>query len=137
MAKRKAPPTVDEFINQVNREYEQVHKAYEDNFWATKMDLKGCSTDALTKTKADLDNFLGDTELLSQVEDFLKTGSLSAEQSKVLQCFQRTFKCYIVTDPEALAIRAQLTELQAELAQDRNKMNLGSLGVAVNELGGS
>ncbi len=31
------------FIESFNREYEAKHKAYEDNFWATKMNLKDCS----------------------------------------------------------------------------------------------
>ena len=33
----------------------QVHAAFEDNFWSTKMNLQGCSSEALAKTKNDYD----------------------------------------------------------------------------------
>ena len=36
------------FIDAFNAEYLTKHKTYEDEFWATKMNLEGNSTEALT-----------------------------------------------------------------------------------------
>ena len=44
---------------------------------------------------------------------------------QTLTLFERTFKCYIITDPAVLAIREKITKLEAELAVDRNSMALG------------
>jgi hypothetical protein len=59
------------FIETFNYAYEAKHRAFEDNFWATKMNLSGCSIESLTKTKGELDEFLGDQKLLEQVQTFL------------------------------------------------------------------
>ena len=41
---------INEFIAKFNRDYEMCHKQYEDNFWATKMNLQGNSNEELTRT---------------------------------------------------------------------------------------
>ena len=76
------------------------------------MNLNGCSTTELTRTKADLDNFLGNQDMLKQVQAHLARHDLSADQKATLAIFERTFKCYIVQDPDALALRDQLSELE-------------------------
>ena len=58
---------VGEFIDAFNSDYARIHKAYEDNFWATKMNLKGNSTDALTESFNALEAFLGDRDTLDTV----------------------------------------------------------------------
>ncbi len=45
---------------------------YEDNFWSTKMALKGASTEALAATKSAYEAFLGSPENLQAVRDKLK-----------------------------------------------------------------
>ena len=42
-----------------NREYERKHVAYENNFWATKMNLAGNSPASEVSAKNELDSFLG------------------------------------------------------------------------------
>ena len=42
----------------MNRTYEHSHLAFENNFWSTKMGLKGASTDDLAQTKTDYETFL-------------------------------------------------------------------------------
>ncbi|PNH06082.1 hypothetical protein TSOC_007613 [Tetrabaena socialis] len=59
MAVAKPEANVQELIDKLNAAYEAVHVSYEDNFWATKMDLKGNSSDALASTKTAYENFLG------------------------------------------------------------------------------
>lgn len=63
------------FIAQLNARYEEVHRSFEDNFWATKMNLKGCSTEALSRTKTEYENFLGDAANLAAVRAKLKVSS--------------------------------------------------------------
>ncbi|KAI9206249.1 oligoendopeptidase [Polychytrium aggregatum] len=116
---------VKTFIEAFNREYESKHKAYEDNFWATKMKLQGNSTEKLTTSKSELDEFLGNKNMLHKVREFLKLADLSKEDEKTLKIFERTFLCYIIEDPEALALRDQIGVLEAELATARNNMELG------------
>ncbi|KAJ3028000.1 UNVERIFIED_CONTAM: hypothetical protein HDU68_002682 [Siphonaria sp. JEL0065] len=114
-----------QFIEQFNTLYEQKHKAFEDNFWATKMNLKGCSSDELTRTKNELDTFLGDASMLQKVQELLKAKDLSPENEKTLKIFERTFKCYIITDKEGIAMREDLNRLEAKLAEDRRAFKLG------------
>uniref|UniRef100_A0A0G4GAJ1 Peptidase M3A/M3B catalytic domain-containing protein n=1 Tax=Chromera velia CCMP2878 TaxID=1169474 RepID=A0A0G4GAJ1_9ALVE len=113
---------VASFISEMNLKYDQKHKEFEDNFWATKMNLRGNSSDALAKTKTEYDEFLGDPENLKAVREFLKKGGLTPEQEKTLKVFERTFECYITEDPEARAIKEQLNKKEADLQILRNKM---------------
>ena len=62
------PIPIADFIERVNNEYMTFHSAYEENFWATKMNLAGNDTKLLTSSKTALDNFLGNKDLLGQVE---------------------------------------------------------------------
>ncbi|KAJ3271678.1 hypothetical protein HDV01_006457 [Terramyces sp. JEL0728] len=112
------------FIDKFNRKYELVHKAYENNFWATKMNLKENSITELSKTKGELDEFLGDQQLLEKVQGFLKQ-DLSPKDRKSLQTFERVFKCYIIQDPKAVEMKKQIDKLEAELEQSRNNLKLG------------
>ncbi|KAJ3108082.1 hypothetical protein HDU97_002317 [Phlyctochytrium planicorne] len=124
---------VPTFIESFNAAYERMHKAYEDNFWATKMNLKGCSSAELTRTKNELDLFLGDEKMLNHVRTLLKKSDLTADQRKILAIFERTFLCYIIQDHGALALRNQINELEAELADERNKMKLGYVDPVTKE----
>ncbi|KAI8612484.1 oligoendopeptidase [Chytriomyces sp. MP71] len=116
---------VDAFIRAFNEEYEQKHRVFEDNFWATKMNLAGNSSDQLASSKNELDLFLGDAENLAKVQQLLARDDLTADQKKTLTIFERTFKCYIITDEESLNIREELNRLEAKLAEDRRAMPLG------------
>lgn len=119
------PTEVTNFISDLNNKYEKVHKAFEDNFWATKMNLQGCSSEALARTKTDYDSFLADPVNLKAVKEQLQRGDLSEEQRKVLGVLERTFGCYITEDPAAAALKARLNEAEAALAEARNTMQLG------------
>ena len=78
--------TTAEFIENFNRDYLQRHKSYEDNFWETKMDLKGNSVENLNTSFNALETFLGDQKTLEKVRELLKRtdGSVSEEQKIVL-----------------------------------------------------
>jgi oligoendopeptidase F len=122
-----AAPSVEEFIEQFNRQYEMKHKAYEDNFWATKMNLKGCSGSDLVRSKSELDSFLGNKVTLEEVRRYLSEQDLSLtnEQNKILKCYEKTLSCYIIEDPLALQLKENILTLESELAESRNHMSLG------------
>eukprot|EP00197_Chlamydomonas_leiostraca_P012787 CAMPEP_0202859018 /NCGR_PEP_ID=MMETSP1391-20130828/1317_1 /ASSEMBLY_ACC=CAM_ASM_000867 /TAXON_ID=1034604 /ORGANISM="Chlamydomonas leiostraca, Strain SAG 11-49" /LENGTH=626 /DNA_ID=CAMNT_0049538015 /DNA_START=77 /DNA_END=1957 /DNA_ORIENTATION=- len=125
MAAAVATVDTQTFINNLNEAYEKVHKSYEDNFWATKMALKGASSEELARTKTEYEAFLGDPANLKAVRDKLAAGGLTPEQEGVLRIMEKTFKCYITEDPRAKALKEQLNELEAALAGARNTMALG------------
>jgi oligoendopeptidase F len=115
--------SVKDFIKTFNFAYEKVHVEYENHFWSTKMGLKGASTAALASSKNALEEFLGDEAALLKVQQFLKQ-DLDKEDFKILKCFEKTFKCYIVSDPEAKKLKQRITELEGELQNHRNSMKL-------------
>lgn len=119
---------IDSFIYSFNKNYEAKHKNYEDNFWATKMNLSGNSSHDLARTKSELDAFLGDKEMLNKIRILRREHPVSSEQERILNCFEKTLQCYIVEDPAVVAQKDKINKLEAELAQSRNKMNLGYVG---------
>jgi len=123
--------SVEDFIEEFNRSYEQAHKNYEDNFWATKMNLNGASGEKLTDSKDFLDSFLGNSKMLQKVRDMLQT-DLIDEHRKVLGIFEKTFSCYILENPDAASIKKDIGRLEADLANSRNHMDLGYLEPVTN-----
>ena len=91
------------------------------------MGLSGASTEDLTRTKSELDNYLGDKDLLAQVEEILSSSSdeLSEDNTKTLKILQKTLRCYIITDPSVLQLRDRLGVLEAALQKKRNNFELG------------
>lgn len=115
----------DEFIYKFNKDYESKHKTYEDHFWSNKMNLKGCSGPEEASSKNDLDAFLGNKEVLEKVRSVLKQPDITSDQEKILKCFEKTLLCYIVEDPAVVELKNKINVLEAELACDRNQMELG------------
>jgi len=132
-AKGYSSDEVDAVIAKLNEEYEKVHKEFEDNFWATKMALKGNSSEELTRTKNEYEAWLGDKERLRQVTEMLETPGLSEQQQHTLQILEKTFKCYMIEDPKAEALRKQTNGLESELQEQRNTMKLGYVDPQTNE----
>lgn len=81
------------------------------------------STPLLSETKEAMENFLGDASRLATAEGFLASGAddLTTGERNALECFVRTFKCYQMGDPDAIALRAQCTALENTLNDARNK----------------
>eukprot|EP00292_Cryptomonas_paramecium_P033769 CAMPEP_0113690894 /NCGR_PEP_ID=MMETSP0038_2-20120614/18078_1 /TAXON_ID=2898 /ORGANISM="Cryptomonas paramecium" /LENGTH=663 /DNA_ID=CAMNT_0000612337 /DNA_START=93 /DNA_END=2080 /DNA_ORIENTATION=- /assembly_acc=CAM_ASM_000170 len=129
---------VQNFINEVNVGYEEVHRKFEEQFWGTKMALSNgtllssgtappnYSVAALTETKKNMEDFLADPKKLEQTRELLKEKDISPEQKKVLSIFERTFKCYIMENPEAKQLREEATKLEGILESERNRMKLGA-----------
>ena len=60
---------VANFIDSTNASYESLHRAFELQFWGTKMALSGkqYSTEELTRTKGEMEAFLADEAKLSKI----------------------------------------------------------------------
>jgi len=117
------------FIQDVNTKYELLHRAFEEQFWGTKMALSDSkySVDELTRTKTEMEAFLADEAKLKATRAYLeKADSLTAEQVKTLKLFERAFGCYIMESEEAKALRAKAMAIEGKLEDARNKLVLGA-----------
>jgi hypothetical protein len=113
------------FIDEFNATYSDKHKTYEDNFWATKMNLTGCDVDALTKSFNDLEAFLGDAATLAKARAMLDAKDVSEEQRAVLEQIVKTLSCYIVESDEATKLRESMIAKENALQASRNTQKLG------------
>eukprot|EP00040_Diaphanoeca_grandis_P017576 m.91899 g.91899 ORF g.91899 m.91899 type:complete len:649 (+) comp26507_c0_seq1:137-2083(+) len=145
---------VEKFIAETNSGYAALHEAFEDQFWGTKMNLTGIpltpesqtsepavkkakvdsiySTELLTKTKQEMEDFLSDPVKLKTCRDHRAAldGDASNDKhesiKKVLAIFERTFCCYIMESAEAKTLREQGMKLENELNSKRNQLKLGA-----------
>ena len=113
------------FIDAFNAEYLTKHKTYEDEFWATKMNLEGNSTEALTRSFNALESFMGDAEALEKTRRLLESNEATSEERVVLEQIEKTLRCYIVESDEATALRESAIGKENELQAARNKQELG------------
>ncbi|CAD7924899.1 unnamed protein product [Amoebophrya sp. A120] len=119
---------LQQFVEAKNREYERLHKAFEEQFWGNKMALKNgdFSPDLLTSTKQAMEAWLANADNLKQTMEYLM-GAKSDHDEKDLQTleiFKRTFECYQMP-PEVRGIRDEVTALESQLEQKRNGMSTG------------
>lgn len=115
--------SVDAFIDEFNSKYLSVHKNFEDNFWSTKMNLTGASTQDLVETKVAMDEFLGSKANLAEVR--AKMEGATPEQLKTLKIMEKTFLCYIMENEEAAKLSQDLVGMEGKLQENRNGMKLG------------
>jgi hypothetical protein len=118
------------FIDQVNTEYEGLHRSFEMQFWGTKMALSdpSYSVENLTKTKQEMEAFLADEAKLHRARELLQTVSEDDDKTvaKTLKMFERTFGCYIMESDEAKALRAEALAIEGKLENERNYLVLGA-----------
>ncbi|CAD7929045.1 unnamed protein product [Amoebophrya sp. A25] len=118
------------FVESKNQEYEQVHLAFENQFWGNKMNLKAgaFSPEELSTTKQQMEAWLANEENLKATLYFMSEGRKPHEDSeadiKALEIFKRTFECYQMP-PAVRALRDQITELESSLDQKRNGLATG------------
>jgi hypothetical protein len=125
MTTTAATTTAASFIDTLNETYTRKHKTYEDNFWATKMNLTGADVDALTKSFNELEAFLGDARTLAEARAMLASNTASETQRVVLEHIEKTLSCYIVESEEAIKLRESMIGKENALQSSRNKQKLG------------
>ena len=122
---------VQPFINEMNTEYDKLHRAFEDNFWATKMALKGSSADELTRTKNEYEGFLRSKDRLAQIRTHL--AAANDEQKRTLRIMERTFLCHVTESAEAERLKVACVALESKLAQKRDEMVIGYVDPSTGE----
>jgi len=116
-----------QFIDEVNSQYEVLHRDFEQQFWGTKMALSGdYSVSKLTETKEKMEAFLADADKLKRTRELQGEAALSETQQMTLKLFERTFGCYIMESAEAREKRAECLKIEGALEDARNKLTLGA-----------
>lgn len=117
MMRKKIMVQAAEFISAFNNNYMQKHKAFENNFWAVKMNISGNSRDALNKTQTELEDFMGDKSQLPAIQSLLDApAKLLADEVKCLQIFKRTIELYSTPD-NLKYLRDKIMKLESDLGQ--------------------
>ena len=124
MAQSPTAASASEFIEQFNTDYARIHEAYENHFWSTKMNLQGNSTDALTKSFNELEQFLGNQTALATTRTLLADDSVTKPQKTILDHFEKTLLCYIVESADAKAVRESAVGKENAMNSSRNKLAL-------------
>lgn len=124
MAQSPTAASATEFIEQFNTDYARIHEAYENHFWSTKMNLQGNSTDALTKSFNELEQFLGNQTALATTRTLLADDSVTKPQKTILAQFEKTLLCYIVESADAKAVRESAVGKENAMNSSRNKLAL-------------
>ena len=119
---------VSNFIDSTNTNYERLHKAFELQFWGTKMALSSptYSTAELTRTKGEMEDFLADESKLTKTRELLKEVEKGSLEEKTLKMLERTFGCYIMESEEAKKLRSEATKIEGQLEAARNHLSLGA-----------
>lgn len=115
------------FVDDFNSSYEAKHAKFEEQFWATKMALKGdFNTENLSRTKKEMEDLLSDPEMLQKAESYRTEipAKEHPELCKVLDIIVRTCKCYTMPE-EAKKIREETASIEGKLEMARNAMSLG------------
>jgi len=101
-------------IDRLNNAYHKAHTEFEDLFWAQKMDLKTVpwTEGKLAEANMALRTFLGSEENLKLVQRVLQMPGITSCQQTILKQMERTFKCYQLSGPEAVALQAKIVELE-------------------------
>jgi len=141
------PACISDLIADINARYLALHKAFEDQFWATKMGLASADQRALSSSKTAMEAFLADGARLAAVRAAsavpgaagadsppppadpalaaLAAAQPSPAQAATLATLERAFAVNQLPTPQAAALREELNGLEADLQADRNAMALG------------
>lgn len=126
-------PTIQSFCDKFNFEYEKKHINFETQFWGNKMALSNrddvkFSTEELTKTQSEMENFLANPENLKKAQELKNDLPSDAPENlvKTLDVIIRTCRCYDMSpSPDSKKIRDEAINLENELTMKRNRMKLG------------
>lgn len=126
------------FVDKFNESYAEKHKAFENQFWGTKMALKSTdatpySTDLLSSTKKEMEDLLSNQKVLDDAKchrTAVGDDCDKADLVKTLDIIIRTCKCYSMPSPGAKAIREETSKIEGKLEMSRNEMKLGYTDVA-------
>ena len=135
------------FVRDFNDSYERVHRAFEGQFWGTKMALKASvdssgadgearvvgpaySAELLAQTKGEMEGLLSDPSVLEEakVHRNVLDGAEDDEEedlAKTLDIIIRTCECNSLPTARARSIREETCKIESDLEMARNAMVLG------------
>ena len=114
-----------DFVNQMNEKYAELHKKFEDNFWSARMGLQGNCVSELTESRVEYNQFISDRKILTMIREHQKKPDLSEAQSKCLKVMEKTYTCYLDETEEATELRKEVTSKESHLECSRRGMELG------------
>jgi len=123
--------TPAEYVDSLNREYERVHTAKEDAFWAAYMGLEDdadAARQTLGEREAAYGKLLQDPERLASARAACARAEAEDAPETVrvaLRGWVNTFESHVVDSAEGRQLVLEITELETRLAGARAKMMLG------------
>ena len=119
------------FVDSFNQGYASKHYSFEEQFWGTKMALKGDFTaENLASTKKELEDFLSDDATVQQAKAYRASIGEDSDVSKILDIIIRTCN---TLPPAAKSIREDTNTLESQLEMKRNSLKLGYLDANSND----
>lgn len=128
------------FVDGLNTDYERLHTAKEDAFWAAYMgllpDAESARADLVAKDNA-WKRFLADPSRLEQVREIIQRGQdawndddddveiPTAEEATALDGWLATFEAHVIESKAAQKLHEEITHDEGALATARGGMKLG------------
>lgn len=123
--------TPAEHAEALNRDYERLHTAKEDAFWAAYMGLEDDPDEArktLGEREMALGSFMQDPARLASTRDALTRAEREGAPDAIvvaLRGWASTFEAHVIDSVEGRGLVEEITEIESGLARARSKMNLG------------
>jgi len=119
------------YVDLLSREYERLHVAKEDAFWASYMGLTGDPGKArseLNEREVALNRFLQEPARLKETREQLAHAEANGTDDATrvaLRGWVRTFEAHVIESAEARALAEEIVEFEGKLANARGGMELG------------
>ncbi len=111
-------------LDQINRQYLDLHVAKEDTFWSQMMGLKDADAKAFHRNEIALKNFISDAGWIGKLRGALSNG-VAGEEREGLEGWLRFFETNAIESAEARELQAKIVELEGALDAKRRQMELG------------